>query len=131
MPKLIHTMIRVQDLDRATRFYTDVFALRESHRLTLPSFVLVYLQEPQSGFEIELTWNQGREEPYTHGSGYGHMAFCVAELKSFHESLRRTGYQPGEIKALTVDGVVLARFFFITDPDGYKIEVLEKGGHYI
>ena len=74
MAKLIHAMIRVQDLDRSVTFYRRTLGLEESHRLEFPSFTLLYLREPESGFEIELTWNKGQAEPYTHGSGYGHDA---------------------------------------------------------
>src|SRR5438552_2531827 len=71
MPKLIHAMIRVLDLDRSAAFYRRGFGLEESHRLEFPTFTLLYLREPESGFEIELTWNQGQTEPYAHGAAYG------------------------------------------------------------
>jgi len=127
MPKLIHAMVRVLDLDRSLAFYTRGFGLAESHRLDFPTFTLVYLREPESGFEIELTLNKGQTEPYTHGSGYGHMAFCVKDLEAQRAQLSGLGYTAGEIKSLAA----AARFFFITDPDGYKIEVLERAGHYV
>ena len=127
MAKLIHVMIRVQDLDRSVTFYRRALGLEESHRLEFPSFVLLYLREPDSGFEIELTWNKGQAEPYTHGSGYGHVAFCVGDLAQQRELMLGLGYAPGDIKSLGA----AARFFFVTDPDGYKIEVLERAGHYV
>ena len=77
MPKLIHTMIRVADLERSLGYYQQAFGLVQTHRMDFPTFTLAYLREPESGFEVELTWNHGQAEPYTHGSGYGHMAFCV------------------------------------------------------
>src|SRR6267143_4528488 len=101
MPKLIHSMIRVLDLDRSLAFYTRGFGLQESHRLDFPTFTLVYLREAQSGFEIELTLNKGQTEPYTHGSGYGHMAFCVDDLDGQRAQLARLGYAAGEIKTLS------------------------------
>jgi lactoylglutathione lyase len=64
MPKLIHAMIRVVDLARSMAFYGQGFGLVESHRLDFPTFTLVYLREPESGFEIELTLNKGHAEPY-------------------------------------------------------------------
>jgi lactoylglutathione lyase len=130
MPKLIHSMIRVVDLERSVAFYRHAFGLEESHRLEFPSFTLLYLREAESGFEIELTWNHGQTEAYTHGSGYGHVAFCVDDLEGQHARLRHLGYAPGDIKQLTAP-TGAARFFFATDPDGYKIEVLERAGHYI
>ncbi len=110
-------------------FYRKGFGLEESHRLDFPTFALIYLREPESGFEIELTWNKDRTEPYSHGSAYGHVAFAVDDLEACHESLKALSYAPGEIKSLAAP-TGSARFFFVTDPDGYKIEVLERGGHY-
>jgi lactoylglutathione lyase len=130
MPKLIHSMIRVLDLNRAAEFYRNGFGLEETHRMEFPTFTLLYLREPESGFEIELTWNQGQAEPYTHGSAYGHMAFCVQDLEAQHTRLKDLGYTVGDLKDLAAPSGT-ARFFFVTDPDGYKIEVLQRAGHYV
>ena len=130
MPKFLHSMIRVLDLDRSVTFYCKAFGLEQSHRLEFPSFTLVYLREPESGAEIELTWNKAQVEPYTHGSGYGHIAFCVEGLDAHREMMLRQGYAAGDIKSLNAPNGS-ARFYFTTDPDGYKIEVLERAGHYV
>jgi lactoylglutathione lyase len=130
MPKLIHSMIRVASLERSLAFYQRGFGLEESHRMDFPSFTLVYLRDPESGHEIELTLNKGQGEPYTHGSGYGHIAFCVENLAEAQAHLKSLGYPAGDIKELSAPGGG-ARFFFTTDPDGYKIEVLQRGGHYV
>jgi lactoylglutathione lyase len=130
MPKLIHSMIRVQDLNRAAEFYRRGFGLEETHRMEFPTFTLLYLREPESGYEIELTWNKGQAEPYTHGSAYGHMAFCVEDLEAQHARLQGLGYAVGDLKDLVAPSGA-ARFFFVTDPDGYKIEVLQRAGHYV
>ena len=130
MSKVIHTMIRVLDLDRSMRFYRDVLGMEESHRLDFPDFALVYLRNADNDFEIELTLNKGREEPYTHGTGYGHIAVVVADAAAERQRVARLGYQPADLKEFKRDGELLARFFFIQDPDGYKIEVLERHGHY-
>jgi lactoylglutathione lyase len=130
MPKLIHSMIRVLDLNRAAEFYRNGFGLEETHRMEFPTFTLLYLREPESGFEIELTWNKGQAEPYTHGSAYGHMAFCVQDLEAQHTRLKDLGYTVGDLKDLAAPSGT-ARFFFVTDPDGYKIEVLQRAGHYV
>lgn len=130
MAKLIHSMIRVLDLKRSTDFYERAFGLAESHRLEFPTFTLLYLREPESGSEIELTWNKGQTDPYTHGSGYGHIAFCVDGLEAHREMLLRQGYMPGDLKSLDAPNGS-ARFYFVADPDGYKIEVLERAGHYV
>jgi lactoylglutathione lyase len=127
--KLIHSMVRALDLERSIAFYRDAFGLAESHRLEFPTFSLVYLREPESGYEIELTWNKGQVEPYTHGSGYGHIAFCVEDIAQQQLRMRQLGYTAGEIKELAAPNGK-AHFFFTSDPDGYKIEVLQREGHY-
>ena len=131
MTKLIHSMVRVLDLDKSCAFYGDAFGMVESHRLEFPTFTLVYLRDPESNTEIELTWNKGQDAPYTHGSGYGHVAFCAENLEQFRKELIDKELEPGDIKVLAVNGATMARFFFISDPDGYKIEVLEQAGHYV
>jgi lactoylglutathione lyase len=131
MAKLIHTMVRVQDLDRSLQFYRQAFNLDVSHRLDFPEFTLAYLRNAEAEAEIELTWNKGRAEPYTHGDGYGHVAFCVDDAKSERQRLVELGLTPNDMREFRNDsGELLARYFFIQDPDGYKIEVLERHGHY-
>lgn len=130
MAKLIHTMIRVRDLEASLRFYREVLALTPSHRLDFPDFSLVYLRNAEADAEIELTWNQGRQEPYTHGDGYGHVAVVVDDVSARHAELVQAGHGPLPVKEFKVGDTLLARFFFILDPDGYKVEVLETHGHY-
>lgn len=131
MAKLIHTMIRVLDLDRSLRFYEAAFDLHVSHRLDFPDFSLVYLRNGEADNEIELTWNKSRTEPYTLGDGYGHVAFCVDDVAQEHRRMRELGFNPADVREFH-DGAsqLLARYFFVQDPDGYKIEVLERHGHY-
>ncbi len=131
MAKLIHTMIRVVDLQRSLQFYRQAFGLEVSHRLDFPEFTLAYLRNAETDEEIELTWNKGRTEPYTHGDGYGHVAVCVDDVKSERQRLVELGMSPTDVREFRNDsGELLARYFFIQDPDGYKIEVLERHGHY-
>lgn len=128
--KLIHTMIRVRDLDASLQFYREVLALTPAHRLDFPDFSLVYLRNAETDAEIELTWNKGRQEPYTHGDGYGHVAVVVDDVSARHAELVRDGHAPLPVKEMKTGDALWARYFFILDPDGYKIEVLEKHGHY-
>lgn len=130
MAKAIHTMIRVRDLDAAMKFYDSAFGLAAADRFDFDGFTLVYLRNPENDFEIELTWNHGQAEPYTHGNGYGHVAFAVDDLESEHARLSGLGVNPAPIKAFNRDGALMARFFFVQDPDGYKIEVLQRHGRY-
>ncbi len=130
MAKLIHTMIRVLDLARSISFYSRAFGLHESHRLDFPDFMLVYLRGAETDAEIELTVNKGRTEPYAHGDGYGHLGFAVADITGTWGRFETFGFAPTPIKEFRQGEVLSARFFFVVDPDGYKIEVLERNGHY-
>lgn len=130
MAKVIHSMIRVLDLERSMKFYADVLGLHEAHRLDFPEFALVYLRNDENDMEIELTLNKGRVDPYTHGTGYGHIGAVIADAAATHAALLAKGYEPAPIKEFKRDDELLARFFFIQDPDGYKIEMLERHGHY-
>jgi lactoylglutathione lyase len=130
MAKIIHSMIRVLDLERSIHFYKDVLNMKVVKSLDFSDFSLVYLRNNEADFEIELTLNKGRVEPYSMGDGYGHIAIVVDNLEQKHEILEKMGYLPLPIKQFIDDGKLLAKFFFIQDPDGYKIEVLERHGHY-
>ncbi|WP_118182585.1 VOC family protein [Paraburkholderia phosphatilytica] len=131
MPKLIHTMIRVRDLSRSLDFYDKVFGFKVSHRLDFPDFTLAYLRNDEADTEIELTWNKGRDEPYSHGDGYGHVAFVVDDAKADRQRVIDMGLAPNDLREFRADdGALIARYYFIQDPDGYKIEVLERHGHY-
>ena len=130
MAKIIHSMIRVLDLDKSLDFYDKAFGLKPSHQLDFDDFALVYLRNEESDTEIELTLNKGETTPYTHGSGYGHVAMCVEDLDGEYSRFKELGYEPTDIVAFAPDDNLLARFFFVTDPDGYEIEVLQRHGHY-
>ena len=130
MAKLIHMMIRVLDLERSMDFYSRAFGLTESHKLDFESFTLVYLRNPENDFEVELTLNKGRTEPYELGDGYGHIAVAVDDLEATHQRFVAEELNPGDLIDFAPDGALIARFFFCSDPDGYSIEVLQKHGHY-
>ncbi len=130
MAKVIHSMVRVLDLERSLRFYAQALGLREAHRLDFPEFALVYLRNDENDMELELTLNKGRTEPYSHGSGYGHIGVVVADLDATHADLGAQGHECTPVKEFKRGDELLARFFFIQDPDGYKIEMLERHGHY-
>ena len=130
MAKMIHSMVRVMDEARSVAFYEKSFGLQVADRLDFPDFTLVYLSNPETGFELELTVNKGRGEAYDLGNGYGHLAVVVDDLAAEHKRIAAAGYTPGDIKNMAFEGKPLASFFFIQDPDGYKIEVLQKGGRF-
>lgn len=130
MAKMIHSMIRVLEEVRSVSFYVQAFGLEVAERLDFETFTLVYLSNTESEFELELTVNKGREEAYELGTGYGHLAVSVSDLDAEHKRLTDLGFNPGKIVEFNRDGALLARFFFITDPDGYKIEVLARHGRF-
>ncbi|MEZ5686651.1 MAG: VOC family protein [Paracoccaceae bacterium] len=131
MAKMIHSMIRVLDEARSLAFYEAAFGLRVAERLDFPEFTLIYLANDEGSFELELTVNKGRTEPYALGDGYGHLAVSVADVAAEHARLEAAGLAPRKIVDFAPAGTVIARFFFIADPDGYQIEVLERGGRYL
>ncbi len=123
-------MIRVLDETRSVSFYNKAFGLDVAQRLDFETFTLVYLSNAESEFELELTINKGRTEPYQPGDGYGHLAVSVADLDSEHDRMGALGLNPRNIVEFNHQGAPVARFFFIEDPDGYRIEVLQRGGRF-
>lgn len=130
MAKAVHSMIRVLDEARSVKFYETCFGLKIAERREWPDFSLTYMSNPEIGFEVELTVNKGRTEAYNLGDGYGHIAFVVDDLDAEHARIAAAGYTPKDIKTMSHDGQPFGKFFFIEDPDGYKIEVLQKGGRF-
>ncbi len=131
MAKYIHTMIRVMDEQRSVDFYNKVFGMEVTHRLDFTEFTLTNLVNKESGFEIELTINKDRTEPYDLGDGYGHVAFIVDDLEAEHQRFTDLGVETRKIVEFKNEDELLAKFFFLQDPDGYKIEILQKYGHYV
>ncbi|HYZ24178.1 MAG TPA: VOC family protein [Rhodopila sp.] len=130
MAKPIHAMIRVMDEARSVAFYQKAFGMEIADRYPFDGFTLVYLRTPEDDFELELTINHNRTEPYTLGTGYGHIAFVVPDLAAEHARFTQAGLNPEPVKEFHRDGTLMARFFFVTDPDGYRIEVLQRHGRY-
>jgi lactoylglutathione lyase len=127
MMRLLHTMLRVGDLDKSLAFYTDVLGMRLLRRNDYPEgkFTLAFVgyQDEKDGAVIELTHNWGVER-YEIGTGYGHIALAVddayaacAEIKS------RGGKVTREAGPMKGGSSVIA---FVEDPDGYKIELIER-----
>ena len=130
MAKPIHSMIRVLDEARSLAFYREAMGLEVKDRYAFDSFTLVYLRDPASTFELELTVNNDRTEPYDLGDGYGHLAVAVNDLDAARSRMRQAGAEPGQVRELAHDGAALGRFFFVKDPDGYSIEVLQRQGRF-
>ena len=126
-PRLLHTMIRVGDLDRSVDFYTRLLGMKELRRRDVPegkyTLAFVGYGDESENAVIELTYNYGVEK-YDLGTGFGHLAIGVPDVYAACEALRKAGAkitrEPGPVKFGTT---VIA---FVEDPDGYKIELIER-----
>lgn len=125
--RLLHTMLRVGDLQRAIDFYTQVLGMKLLRTTDRPeqkyALAFVGYEGNPAQAEIELTYNYGVDR-YDLGSAYGHIALGVADVYATCEQIREKGGQvtrePGPVKGGTT---VIA---FVTDPDGYKIELIQR-----
>ncbi|OFI47601.1 lactoylglutathione lyase [Floricoccus penangensis] len=120
--KMVHTCVRVVNIDKSIKFYQDAFGFEVARKLDFPehSFSLIYLTLPGDDYELELTHNYGAEV-YDIGNGYGHIAISVDDIKAQHAKHKEAGFNITEIKGLPGTDTF---FYFVTDPDGYKIEVI-------
>ncbi len=128
--RLLHTMLRVGDLDRALAFYTEVLGMRLLRRHDYPEgrFTLAFIGygDEVDGAVIELTHNWGVEQ-YEIGTAYGHIAIEVADAKKACDDIRaRGGKVVREAGPMKHGTTVIA---FVEDPDGYKVELIERAGH--
>lgn len=104
MAKAIHSMIRVLDEQCSLTFYEKAFALKVVERLAFEGFTLVYLSNEEGEFELELTINHGRTEPYALGDGYGHLAFVMDDLEVERARFEALGFNPTPLKELKLEG---------------------------
>lgn len=130
MAKAVHSMIRVLEEERSVSFYNQAFGLKIAERIDFETFTLIYLRNDEADFEVELTVNKDRTEPYNLGDGYGHLAVVVDDLDADHKRFTELGFKVGKLVDFKNGDVLVARFFFAEDPDGYKIEVIQRGGRY-
>jgi len=121
--KLEHGCIRVMDLNKSLEFYKKALSLMEVNRLDYPEyeFTLVYLSDENKNFEIELTYNYNTKKPYEMGNGFSHFALIVSDLEKSHEFHKNMGLEVTDLKGLPGEK---AKYYFVTDPDGYKIEII-------
>ena len=125
--RILHTMLRVGDLDRSLAFYTDVLGMRLLRRHDYPEgkFTLAFVgfQDEAEGAVIELTHNWGVES-YELGNGYGHIALEVPDAYAACEAIKaRGGRVTREAGPMKHGTTVIA---FVEDPDGYKIELIQR-----
>ena len=123
--KFVHTCYRVKNLEESVKFYQDAFGFEVKKRADFPEhkFTLVYLNLPNDTNELELTYNYDHPG-YELGNGYGHIAIAVEALEDVHAKHKEAGYEVTKLMGLpgTAPG-----YYFVTDPDGYKIEVIRSG----
>lgn len=128
MSQFLHTMLRVGNLQRSVDFYTKGFGMTELRRRDVPdgkyTLAFVGFGNEDSNTVIELTYNYGTES-YDMGTAFGHLAIGVPDVYAATEKLRSVGAkvtrEPGPVK---FGATVIA---FVEDPDGYKIELVQRG----
>jgi lactoylglutathione lyase len=126
--RFLHTMLRVVDLDRSLDFYTRLMGMKVLRRREVPggryTLAFVGYGEESDATVIELTYNWDQKEPYAIGTAFGHLAIAVPDVRATCATLAAEGVRitrpPGPVKFGTT---VIA---FIEDPDGYKIELIER-----
>ena len=126
--RMLHTMIRVMDLDKSLAFYTGPMGMKMLRKRDVPegkySLAFVGYGEEKDHAVVELTHNWGQEKPYELGTGFGHLAVGVPDVYKVCDQVTKAGGKvtraPGPVKFGTT---VIA---FVEDPDGYKIELIER-----
>jgi lactoylglutathione lyase len=120
-------MIRVGDLERSVKFYTEVLGMRELRRRDVPdgkyTLAFVGYGDEENSAVVELTYNYGVEK-YEQGTAFGHLAIGVPDVTAMCDDVRKSGgkvtREPGPVKFGTTF------IAFVEDPDGYKIELIQR-----
>ena len=124
MSELIHTCYRIVDIDRSVSFY-EKLGFEEVGRIPIRDEAInVFMGLPGDGARLELTWNRGHDERYDLGTGYGHIALTVDDLDGALGRLDELGIEPERPPYTVRDGG--SRLCFVRDPDGYRIELIER-----
>jgi lactoylglutathione lyase len=126
--RLLHTMIRVRDLDASLNFYTNLLGMKLLRKRDYPTgkFTLAFVGygDENSNAVIELTHNWDQKEPYALGTAFGHLAIGVPDVYKACEQLAAAGVKvPRPAGPMAHGGSVIA---FIEDPDGYRIELIQR-----
>ena len=123
--KFLHAMIRVKNIVKSLDFYKNLFNLELCKKKRLEDCELYFLEDKETGFQIELTFNdETPKNGYQIGTGFGHFAFGVKSMDEFTKKLKNFNYEYlYEPFDLTGKGSKIA---FVRDPDGYEIELIEK-----
>ncbi len=118
--RFLHTNFNVFDLGRSIKFYREALGLKEVRRINAPDglFVIAYLGDGKTDYNLELTWMRDREKPYDLGDNEFHIAFRVPDKKAAHELHKKMDCICYENPKMDL--------YFINDPDGYWIEILDR-----
>lgn len=118
--KMIHENYNVQDLERSKKFYEEALGLLETRRIESEdgSFIIVYLGNEESSFELELTWLRDHKEPYNLGECEFHLAFEADDYEAAYQKHKEMGCICFENPEMGI--------YFISDPDGYWLEILPR-----
>lgn len=114
--KMIHENYNVSDLGRSLAFYEKALGLRERRRINGDGFIIVYVGNDETDFELELTWLEGHPQPYNLGECEFHLAFRTADFEAAHKLHSEMGCICFENPAMGI--------YFIIDPDGYWLEIV-------
>jgi lactoylglutathione lyase len=123
---LIHTCYRILEIDRSVAFY-EALGFEEVSRMPIRDEAInVFMNIPGDGDgpRLELTYNIGRTEPYEIGTGYGHIAITTEDLDAMLARLAEQGIEPERPPYRVREGG--SRICFVRDPDGYRIEIIER-----
>lgn len=125
MYKMLHTCLRVMDLDASLKFYSEALDLKETGRKDFPEyeFTLVFLADETKTYEIELTYNYNPETPYVIGNGFSHLALGVEDLEASRDKHEEMGYKVTKLMGLPGTE---PSYYFVTDPDGYEVEIIRN-----
>jgi len=121
---LVHTCIRVRDIDASVRFY-EVLGFEKRGKLDFGAAYNIYMGLPGDGDRLELTVNVGREEPYDLGDGYNHVAVTVEDIDAALEAMASIGVTPEKPAYRPGQREDLPRIAFVADPDGYRVELID------
>ncbi len=122
---MLHTCIRVMNLEDSIKFYTEALGLIETSRRDFPEheFTLVFLEDESGHYQIELTYNYNPKEAYVIGNGFGHLALSTKELEESQKKHIEMGYKTTKLMGLPG---TLPSYYFVTDPDGYEVEIIRS-----
>ena len=118
--KMVHNNFNVRDLEKSLKFYADAFDMKEVRRIDARdgSFIIVYLEDGNSGHQLELTWMRDMDRPYDLGDNEFHLAFRTDDFEGARARHEKMGCICYENKAMGI--------YFVTDPDDYWLEVLPE-----